>query len=194
MPDTGGYPIAEVGIDATGPCELEWVTIRHIPDCIFQRVPGSAWREAWVNGASQFNNWPHAFSLVQNEGTGSVSTGARDWIDYEVKADLTLSLCDRGGLAVRVQGMRRFYALLLCRDGFLRLIRVLDGEIVLAELACAWEFDQTHTFWLRADHDKIIGGVGDLVVEATDSQLTGGGIALVVTQGRIGTDQITVIL
>jgi hypothetical protein len=44
------------------------------------------------------------------------------------------------GIGARVQGMRRFYGLLLCADGMVRLTNALDGDTVLAEgdFGCAY--------------------------------------------------------
>ena len=39
-------------------------------------------------------------------------------------------VCEAGGIAVRVQGLRRYYALLLDQERA-RIVRVLDGETCL---------------------------------------------------------------
>jgi hypothetical protein len=192
VPSTQGQPIAEVGVEADGPRLLDWLGWDGAPDVDLRQVGGSTWRRAWVNGSTQFNEWPSAFTAIQNEGTGLVMIGTREWTNYEVRTDLTLALCDRGGVAACVQGMRRYYALVLCRDNFARLIRVLDGEKILAEAPFTWDFDGTYPLSLRIDDNDLIGRVGDIVLQATDDRLEGGGIALVVTNGRIGTHSIAV--
>src|SRR3712207_7033614 len=48
------------------------------------------------------------------------------------------------GIGARVQGLRRYYALLLCRGGTIRLVKAADGTTVLAEHDFAWEFFRTY--------------------------------------------------
>ncbi len=44
---------------------------------------------AWANAIDQYDaRWPEAFRLVQNEGTGLLITGTRDWIDYTVSSTI----------------------------------------------------------------------------------------------------------
>ena len=52
------------------------------------------------------------------------------------------------GIAARVQGLRRYYALLLCDDGKARLIKALDGDTVLAEAEFPWRQGSIHDFQL----------------------------------------------
>ena len=36
--------------------------------------------------------------------------GTREWTDYQVSATVTATLMAQGGIAIRAQGMRRYYA------------------------------------------------------------------------------------
>ena len=108
------------------------------------------WRRAWVDGVDQYEGrWWEAYRLVQNHGRGLLMQGGCDWTDYTVSSTITLHMAEAAGLAARVQGMRRYYALLLRRaTAEAQLIRALDGDTVLAETAFAWEFGATHDFAL----------------------------------------------
>jgi len=204
VPDKEGLPVAVAGVEArsdthaTGTLYLDYLTWDGTPEVAFHRPAeaGDMWRHAWVDGVDQYTyRWPESFRLAQNEGRGLLSTGTRDWTDYAVQATVRPHLVKHGGIAARVQGMRRFYALLLGADGKVRLLKALDGDRVLAEAALAWEFGGDYDLRLSVQGQSIIGYVdGREVLRATDNDrpLTGGGIALVVEEGRMSTDEVRV--
>jgi hypothetical protein len=100
-----------------------------------------------------------------------------------------------GGIAARVQGQRRFYALLLCDDQTVRLVKALDGDTVLAQAPLAWKFGGDYDLRLVVQGNTIVGYVdGKEVVRAadTDRPLEGGGVALVVEEGRMATEAVSV--
>jgi hypothetical protein len=202
VPDLGGQPVAEVGLElgsahrAGGTVYLDYVTWAGTPVVTFQRPAEKSdlWRRVWVDGTDHYDRWwPEAFRVVVNGGTGALITGTREWTDYTVSSVLTPHLCQRFGIAARVQGMRRYYALLLCRDGRARLIRALDGETVLAVVDLAWEFGRPYPVAVRVDGPRIQGWIdGTLVADVQDAALQGGGVAIVCTEGRVGTDAVAV--
>ena len=106
------------------------------------------------------------------------------------------------GLAARVQGMRRYYALLLRRNGKAQLIKALDGDTVLAETDFAWEFGETHDFALTVAGSRISAAIdGKTLFTVSDdgddgagsgAPLTGGGVAFVVEEGRVMSDSMTI--
>lgn len=151
---------------------------------------------AWVNGADQYDHWwPEAYRLVQNRGRGLLAQGTRQWTDYTARATLTLHLAKAAGLAVHMQGMQRYYALLLCDDGSARLIKALDGDTVLAECAFPWKHGATHEFavTVRGRHiEASIDGKPLLAANDIDRPLDGGGVALVVEEGRIMCEAVAV--
>ena len=214
IPDTQGAPIAQVGLEissdqpAGGTLYLDYLTWDGAPNVVFTRTPGDApahrrfdavtrmWRRAWVNGLDQYDlRWPEPFRLVQNEGRGLLIQGGPDWTDYEVSAEITLHMAKSAGIAARVQGMRRFYALLLCSDGKARLIKALDGDTILAEADYAWSFGATKRFSLRVEGHRLSASIDDVPlfdVEDTNAPLVGGGVAFVVEEGRIMSDAMKV--
>ncbi|MBA2247680.1 MAG: ADP-ribosylglycohydrolase family protein, partial [Chloroflexia bacterium] len=127
-PDTGG-PIASVGLEISGDAgtvvELDFLTWDGVPDAALP-PPSSAGKVvtlAWVNGVDQLQGR----TLSQNRGTGLISQGTREWTDYRATATVETQFTGRFGIAARVQGMRRWYALLIGADGHARLIRAHDG-------------------------------------------------------------------
>jgi len=204
IPTTGGLPISAVGFEVTHPSHangtiyLDYLTWDGAPDTVLAapRGDGVMWRRAWVNGVDQFDDWwPEAYRLVQNHGRGLLSQGTREWKDYTVRAAITLHLAKAAGLAVRVQGMQRYYALLLCNDGTAKLIKALDGEAVLAECVFPWTFGASHAFALavRGNHiEAMLDGKTLFTVEDADQPLDNGGVALVVEEGRIMCDAVAI--
>ncbi len=206
VPNTGGEPIAQVGIELTTPqgssgcVYLDFLTWDGSPTVVLGRPePGSPdgpWRRAWVDGVDQIAvSAPEAYRVIQNEGTGLLIQGTREWTDYRVSASITPHLVESCGIAARVQGMRRYYALLLHRDGTLRLIKALDGYTTLASQPFPWEFTRTYTLSLQMGGAHLLAWVGDQLafdVEDHDSPLLGGAVALVCEEGRMGCDAVTI--
>jgi ADP-ribosylglycohydrolase len=197
VPDTGGFPIAEIGVEVEGGrLYIDFLTWDGTPETTLRKpTAGTAWRDAWVNGVSEFASWGEPFRLIQNEGTGLLIHGCREWRDYEVSSKVDLHLVERAGIAVHVQGMRRWVALVLCRDGRVRLVKSRDGERVLAEAPFKWEFDETYDLTLRVDGDRYVGSVdGKVVLEAVDEDrpLREGAAAFLITEGRIGAHEMSV--
>ncbi len=96
---------------------------------------------------------------------------------------------------MRVQGLRRYYALLLCDDGTARLVKALDGEATLAQQPFAWEFGRPYALGIQVEGNRLQAYIdGQLVFDATDDQrpLDGGGVALVCAEGRLATDAVEV--
>jgi ADP-ribosylglycohydrolase len=205
VPSTDGLPIAAVGVElsstggaggSSGSVYLDYLTWSGAPDTILARPAGDGvmWRRAWVDGVDQYEGrWWEAYRLVQNHGRGLLMQGGCDWTDYTVSATITLHMAEAAGLAARVQGMRRYYALLLQRDGRAQLIRALDGDKVLAETDFAWEFGAAHDFALTVKGTEIAAAIdGNTLFTVRDDALIGGGIALVVEEGRVMSDAVQI--
>ncbi len=207
--DMGSFPIAGIGVQLTnaqscGTVYLDWLTWDGSPYVTFS-YPGEqprwpsrrpAWLRAWVNGVDQFDPWrSRSFDLVQNEGRGLVSQGARDWKDYAVSAQVDVYLAAAAGLGARVQGMRRYYALLLCADGKARLVKALDGETTLAETAFTLEPDHSYDLKLEVSGTRLrawIDGRQVFDVEDTHRPLDSGAVALICHEGRISANTVSV--
>jgi len=204
VPDTGGAPIASIGLGlvsergVTGTLYLDYLAWGGAPDVTLTRPAhsGTMWRRAWVDGIDHAaGQSPEPYRLMQNRGRGLWMQGTREWTDYKVTADVSSHLVTAVGLAARVQGMRRYYALLLCAGGTVRLIKALDGDGVLGETGFPWELDRAYTLSIEAVGARLRAWIdGRLLfeVEDNDRPLKNGGVALVCEEGRISTDTVTV--
>ncbi len=209
--DTGGSPIAEVGVEISshqrvdGTVYLDYLSWSGAPNITLRRPEhkGRMWRRAWVDGLDfegrleQMDWWPDSYRIVQNEGRGILSQGTREWTDYQVSASITPHMFKAGGIGARVQGMQRYYALLLGADSKVRLVKVLDGEKVLAEadFACEMGSSRTYSLTMQVKGNQLIGLIdGKKVLEVKDTErpLTGGAVALVCEEGRFGCENVTV--
>ena len=202
--DTGGAPIAGIGVElnADGPVAgcvyLDYLTWDGSPDVELGHPGGTGemWRRAWVDAVDQLEiNRREPYRLVQNRGTGLLIQGTRDWRDYRVSADLTPHLVRAAGIGVRVQGLRRYYALLLCADGVLRLIKALHGTRELAAVPLSWEQGHTYRLTLQVEGAHLSAWVDDqpvLEVADDDQPLAGGGVALLCEEGRLAAGPVRV--
>lgn len=202
--ETDGAPIAAIGLElrgeeaSRGSLYLDMLGWDGAPDVLLARPAhgGTLWRRAWVDGVDQWDDvWPEAYRLVQNTGTGLIMQGAREWRDYVVEATLTPQLATAAGIGARVQGMRRYYALLLCRDGVARLMKACDGDTLLTATPFAWQFGTPHVLRMRVAGDLLQGWIdGQLLLEARDPErpLDGGGVALLITEGCVSCDAVRV--
>lgn len=203
IPDQSGYPIAEVGVEissemrANGTLYLDYLTWDGAPTLkVDDTVKGSMWRRAWTDGVDYFGGGgSETFRLIHDYGTGLLMQGTREWADYKVSADVTPHLVESAGVAARVQGMKRYYALVLKKSGKAQLVKALDGETVLAEAGFPWQFGATYELQLTVAGNRIraaIDGKPLFDVVDADRPLTEGAIALVVEEGRTATRKVEV--
>lgn len=219
VPITHCYPIAFVGVQIEGAggqrgtVFLDYLTWGGAPEAILNRpvereknrlahVAGPMlWKMAWIDGftsrerLADLDYWPESYRLIQNRGRGLQIQGTREWTDYQVTASMTPHMCIAGGVAVRVQGMTRYYALLIDREKT-RIIRAFEGrDTVLAELNSGWEFGRTYELNLKVEGNRLVGsidGVEVLTAQDPDHLYTGGGMALISEEGRIGCNHVEV--
>ncbi len=113
IPDTRGYPIAEIGIVLTSEIRADGTVYLHFldwadtPDVRLTRTEGgSMWRSAWVDGFDHFQGGSveEPYRLIQDEGTGLLIQGCRGWRDYAVSAPVTPHMAVSAGIAACVQG------------------------------------------------------------------------------------------
>ena len=206
VPDTGGQPIQSVGIAVRSPdgvqdgaVVLDWLRWDGPPNTRLQRPkePSDFWRRAWVNAVDTFStSFPHAFRISQDRGEGMIIHGGRQWRDYRVETALTVHLAEQAGIGIRVQGLRRFYALLLVRPNVLRLVRVRDGEsTVLAQTPFEWSFERPYYFVLEtvgATFEVAVEGVRLAARDDSEEAIADGGVALIIAGGAASSDEILV--
>jgi ADP-ribosylglycohydrolase len=206
LPDTGGQPIAELGlaISATGKRAdgrllVDFVRWEGTPALTLKRPVGDGdfWRMSWVNGASFFSKrFPQAFRIAQNRGEGIIIHGTRQWTDYQASGDVMLHLGNYGGLAVRAQGLRRYYGARVTRDGRMQIVRVRDEDTkVLAETPFKTEFEKPISMRVAANGDTIsftADGVSLSVIDSDPEALSDGGVGLIVHEGALSSNEIRI--
>lgn len=211
VPDTAGNPICHVGVDvgpsaADGAVELDRLGWSGAPQVRFfdtghrgiwwKNENRPAWQLQWVNALDHaYFGYLADFHLIQNHGRGLLATGSADWTDYRVSARITPRLLAAGGLAVRYQGLERHYALEFVAGGEIRLVRRGDGERELwrGPLEGPWETARELTLAARGPEiaASVDGRVLATVVDS-DRPLLHGGIAFVVTDGRLTSGPVSV--
>lgn len=172
VPDTGGRPIADVGIEisqgaGTGTVLLDYLTWEGAPTVTLTKPEngGDAWRRAWVNAADHFEPWGtwdnNVYKIIQDEGTGLLLHGeSSTWKDYSVATSLYPHLADAIGLVANARGLFRYVALTLSPDNKARLIEHHDGtETVLAEAPVAWQLDHSYPVTLTTRADGAIEAI-----------------------------------
>jgi len=202
--DLDGAPIAQFGLEivsnaaAKGRLYVDYIDWSGTPTTVFRRpgANGKMWLRAWINAVDDVGTrWASAFHLSQNRGIGLFIQGSRDWRNYTVQAAIISDPARSFGLAARVQGLTRYYALLLCPNQVLRLVRSRDSVDVLAEVPYTWDWSQRYHFSLEVSGRAITGSINGIELirhNDTGPALLDGGIALVCQEGLIMTDEIVV--
>jgi hypothetical protein len=204
IPDLGGLPIQSVGIElhgvagACGTLFLDYLTWSGAAKLLLGRptIENTLWRRAWVNAVDHWDGWlRESFRLIQDEGTGMIAHGTRQWTDYQVQASMSSFLATSFGLAVRVQGLRRYYALLLCKDGRARLVKALNEKRVLKEVDFPLQFNVKYNLALKVTGQRLQGWVdGALLFDLVDNDqpLEGGAAALLLEEGTISCESVEI--
>ncbi len=207
LPDTGCCPIAEVGIEiepvtgfvASGSVYLDYLTWEGSPTVRLGKPDGGGvmWSKAWAQGVDDWWAWwpVNTFRIMHNEGTGLLIQGTRNWHHYSVSTQLNPHLTNSAGIAAYVQGMRRYYALVLRPGPKACLVKALDGESILAETDFPWEFDGFYDLRLEVVGTRLRGWIdGRLILEAEDNDypLDGGAVALLCDTGTIEAGDVMV--
>ncbi|WP_421725054.1 ADP-ribosylglycohydrolase family protein [Bauldia sp.] len=206
VPDIGSMPIGEVGVSvhsrdrrADGAVVLDYLTWSGTPHIALTRPEGNCdfWYRAWVNDTDIFSRrFPQSFRISHGRGTGKITYGTRDWTDYSVSADLIIHSGEDAGLIVRSQGRRRYYAARLTRDDRFQIVRVYDGdEQIVADSPLTRPLEDILTMTVTAGGNVVRAEVGNNSIEAVDESqdaLADGGIGLMVTEGAVSAEIISV--
>jgi hypothetical protein len=197
-------PIAEVGlilhspIPLSGTLYLDYLTWDGEPHLNWQQPQPkrNMWRRAWVDAIDHcYTDFGPLLRLAQNQGRGLLIQGTRQWRDIKITAGFTPFLAQKFGLALRVQGLRRYYALLLDQNGRLELVRVTNQQTLLAATAIEWDGRQPLTLSLEIAGQELHGYVGNhqqLTAVDPHSPLNCGAAALLIEEGTISVDTVQV--
>ncbi len=197
VPLAEGWPVVTVGVEwESAPAEcmllhrLDW---SGQPELELEPPPGvltgTPWMASFAQNLDVFSpRWLATFNLAKNHGVGIAHTGARDWRDYEVAAELCPILGDDFGLVARVQGLTRYYALVVSGNGKLRLLRVCHETTELASTDLRWAPGEKRRLSLTVSGNRLTGSIdGRHSLEAVDPDalLDGGGAGWRITTGRL---------
>lgn len=199
LPDHSG-PIVDVGLEVWGTGKgqifLDYLAVNGEPCVRLTRPPeatGGMWRRAWVNAVDRYQKrFPEPYRLLQMAGLGQLSIGSRDWQNYSVRAKLTPYLAKQAGLAVRWQGLNRYYAAMLVKPNLLQIVKCRGRPCVLAQTQLNWTEGTEYEVVLQANGQTITAEVGGVKLEANDSEqpLASGGIALLIEEGWLSSEDV----
>ena len=205
IPDTDGLPVVRTGVmcraeqGTSGTLYLDRFTWDGPPSA---RLSGASLAAhgapvGWTDGVDRVRVTGTVdgtqIQLIQDEGRGLLINGTRDWQDYRFSARVAPHMAAEAGVAVRAGGMRRFYALLLCAGGILRLLRCRDEDEVLAQVDFPWQPNRGYRLSLKVEGNRLVAAVdGEEFFSVEDGTLPSGGIALVNTEGRAAFSDVVV--
>ncbi len=217
IPNTDSNPVGQIGIDIisknnqSGEVMLNYVNFEGEPKQIFKRPEhiesykrgiskkegyyGQIWRNAWVQTLDKWEERGKNFRICQNIGREILFTGTNLWNDYSISSNILLQSCSSGGLVSRVQGVKKYYTLEICRDNKLKIGKMNNDYTILKEVDFEVEFFKEYNMKMTVQKNKIIGHINDKVIieiEDNDYPLLHGGSGLVVENGTLVTDQITI--
>ncbi|KAI1455129.1 ADP-ribosylglycohydrolase [Annulohypoxylon moriforme] len=167
-----------------------------------QNGPRTFYKQSFVNGADVFSLTSGKFVIAQDQGEGIVCYGTREWTDYRaVFRGFTITGHKRtkNGVAFRVNGLRRYYALLFVQMAkdikSVVFVKVLDEKtFVLMGTDFDWQVDVPYTIIIDTKGDKLFASVEDTGVSLdwTDKRYPGGGIGVVATDGSVLVESIEI--
>jgi hypothetical protein len=203
VPDVGGLPIHRVGLELIadrrlsgriGIIDMDW---SGAPDAFvmggaFELSPklspfdiSSFWIKSFVSSARHFGpDIFSTFSLSHPSDNGVVTTGTRDWVDYEVSSELTLDLHKSVGLVARARGHRRYYAAMV-ENQTAKIVRRKDDTIeILARVNHRYQENAKLSFSLSVVGQRMVFKIGGQeIVSAEDSSYASGGAGFIIDEG-----------
>ena len=205
VPDVGGLPIYRIGLELMADrrmsgriaiIDMDWsgapkaFVMRGAFDLSPKLSPfdiSSFWIKSFVSSARHFG--PDIFStfcLSHPDDGGVITTGSRDWVDYEVSSQLTMDLHKAVGLVARARGHRRYYAAIL-ENQKAKLIKRKDEKVdVLAETDYAYAENAKLRFSLAVNGAHISFSInGKQLLTAEDATFASGGAGFVIDKGTV---------
>ncbi|NLX36874.1 MAG: ADP-ribosylglycohydrolase family protein [Chloroflexi bacterium] len=198
-----GCPAAAVGLEfastarVDGTVYLDWLTWSGAPTLRFDQPAhaGQRWLDTWAVACTDLAHGRESlYTVIQNRGLGMILQGTRDWRDYTVHARCQANLSETFGLAARVQGLERYYALELVKGGVARLVERRYERRVLAEARYDWALYRWYDLKLTVQGNRLQACIdGQVLFDRTvNDPFEGGGIGLLIEEGRLNVDAIEV--
>lgn len=197
IPETGGNPIATIGLVLSGRDRTEGIVYldtlswEGAPDMTLDLPKESSTPlKAWIHDTATFERtWGgDAIDMIAWDRRGLAYIGTREWTDVRIGATLEAKLAESFGLLARVQGLRRYYAFELVGGKTARLLKMRDESTTLAEVPFAWDNETAYRLEVSVSGSTLRASVdGQVLIEAedTDQPLTDGATGLTTVKGRI---------
>ncbi len=214
IPSTEGNPITQVGFSIesdeanSGSLILNYLTFTGEPNCKFSKPNhigkhkrgvkfsnAKMWKASWVDALDKWDSGERTFRVCKDSGRGMLITGTDLWKNYKVTSDIAIQRVKTGGLAVRVQGLNRYYGLVISASNKLQLIKVINEPKVLKEIDFDLEYYKDYKLSLKVEDNKLSGYLDNkIVLEFTDNSdvLENGAMGLIVEDGTMVTDEVIV--
>ena len=214
IPSTEGNPITQVGFSIesdeanSGSLILNYLTFTGEPNCKFSKPNhigkhkrgvkfsnAKMWKASWVDALDKWDSGERTFRVCKDSGRGMLITGTDLWKNYKVTSDIAIQRVKTGGLAARVQGLNRYYGLVISASNKLQLIKVINEPKVLKEIDFDLEYYKDYKLSLKVEDNKLSGYLDNKVVlEFADSSdvLENGAMGLIVEDGTMVTDEVIV--
>ena len=214
IPSTEGNPITQVGFSIesdeanSGSLILNYLTFTGEPNCKFSKPNhigkhkrgvkfsnAKMWKASWVDALDKWDSGERTFRVCKDSGRGMLITGTDLWKNYKVTSDIAIQRVKTGGLAARVQGLNRYYGLVISASNKLQLIKVINEPKVLKEIDFDLEYYKDYKLSLKVEDNKLSGYLDNKVVlECTDNSdvLENGAMGLIVEDGTMVTDEVIV--
>ena len=153
------------------------------------------WKASWVDALDKWDSGERTFRVCKDRGRGMLITGTDLWKNYKVTSEIAIQRVKTGGLAARVQGLNRYYGLVINASNKLQLIKVINEPKVLKEIDFDLEYYKDYKLSLKVEDNKLSGYLDNKVVlEFTDNSdvLENGAMGLIVEDGTMVTDEVIV--
>jgi len=212
VPDVGGRTIHRVGLALTSATRLDGqVVLRtldwhgaprdyrlgrsyELTDGLDPWTTDTVWLRSFVSSAQNLApDYTTTFCVSHPRAGGVVTTGTREWADYQVSSRIQFNASDAAGLVVRARGHRRYYAAVLV-GSTLQIVRQNDGDrAVLAEVPVDHRTDETHELAFEANGTSLVASFdGAAVARVEDAAYSSGGGGFVVDSGAMLADGFAV--
>jgi len=205
VPDVGGLPIHRIGLELAADrrlsgriaiVELDWAGAPEafVMGGAFDLSPklspfdtSTFWIKSFVSSARHFA--PDIFStfcLSHPSTNGVVTTGTREWVDYQVSSQLTLDLHKAVGLVARARGHRRYYAAIV-ENQTAKLVRRKDERVeVLAQVKYPYAENAKLRFTLSVVGARLAFAIdGAQLLVAHDESFPSGGAGFFIEEGTV---------
>lgn len=110
-------------------------------------------------------------------------------------ATVSISSASAAGIAARIQGLRRYYGLILEKGDRAKLVKVIGREVVLAEALFRWEQDCEYELRLEVIGFHIRAWINNTLLfdfEDRDHELYGGAAGFLIERGHLKSESLSI--